>query len=143
MRFLDGFRTAVVLLPFLTCTALATGLDRPVEETTAALIRPFPMLPASAFSGSSPAFHLIPSRDEETDFAPVLAHTPLQLSADDGLVDASGLASADADKPAARFILLGLLLSTMMMIRFLLSEGFRELISDVCSMLLAVQQEGR
>jgi len=142
MRFPGGFRTAVVLFPFLTCAALATGLDRPVEETSVALIRPSSMLPVPAF-GPSPAFHLMPLRDDETDFAPVLAPAPLQLSADDSPGDASGLASADADRPAARFILLGLLLSAMMMIRYLLSEGFRELISDVCSMLLAVQQEGR
>ena len=143
VRFRGGFRLAVAVFPFL-CATQASELYRPGFGREASLdqvlLSPFSLLPKytppETFSRSLSG--LIPSFPEVAD----LSTTP--MSAVFKLDEASGmgvLKDNQPNSPSARLILL--MLAVMMMIRCVLSERFRGIISDICSMLLAIDQSGR
>jgi hypothetical protein len=75
-------------------------------------------------------------------FSATLPSPAVQLPEEDLMDEAAAipmLRGDESDSPSARFILL--ILVAMMMIRF--AGPFRDVISDICYTLLAIEQEGR
>jgi hypothetical protein len=123
----------VVVFPFLACANQASELYRPVfgGEASHDLVLLAPPVNAST-----------PSLPEVAAFSATLASPAFQLPEGDLMNEASAipiLRDNQPGSPSARFILL--ILVVMMMIRFF--GPFRDVISDICYMLLTIDQDGR
>lgn len=147
MRLLGRFSFAAVVFPFLACATQASDLYKPVfggeASLDSVLLAPPVLLPRSG----SPAFalsldNLNPSLPVVAAFSATLPSPAVQLPEEDLMDEAAAipmLRGDESDSPSARFILL--ILVAMMMIRF--AGPFRDVISDICYTLLAIEQEGR
>jgi hypothetical protein len=110
------------------------------------LAAPVSLIPRYASPETFPlSLHaLIPSLPEMPDFSAAITSAGFQLPDGVRIDETSGIPMlGDKDSPAARFMLLILVIGSMMMMRYVFSERFREVISDICSMLLAIGHDGR
>ena len=125
-----------MLLPLLACAAHASELDMSGVggQSPLALVATGSLLPQSLKTW-------IPPVPELADFAPPVR---VEFSLDGSQASATPmLSSIEPDNTSPSLVFLAFVMSAMIFVRYLFSERFRDLISDICCMLLAIQQDGR